>query len=179
MRDLPDDHDLDHLQVALSYCTDFSCAIDCGAHRGIWTRVLCDRFAEVTAIEPSDLADRIDPRARIVRAAAGRAPGRCALLPGAENSGQTHCTAGDEVDVITIDSLGLSPDFLKLDVEGWELFALQGAAATIDRYRPAVCLEENGLCRRYQVEPGAAGRLLESWGYTLRQRCNKDYMYSC
>lgn len=52
--------------------------------------------------------------------------------------------AGQLTTVTTIDSLG-APDVnvIELDVEGYELPALQGAAATLDRCRPVVLVEDN------------------------------------
>ena len=42
------------------------------------------------------------------------------------------CSEGEEVEVITIDSLKLSAcDFIKVDVEGMELPVLQGAAENL------------------------------------------------
>jgi len=38
---------------------------------------------------------------------------------------------------------------LKIDVEGYEYFALRGGCATLRRARPAVLCELNGLHRRY------------------------------
>lgn len=180
LADLPDTHDLSHLHTALKYCERFGVALDCGAHRGIWTRLLCDRFEHVFAIEPTARVYQVDERAHVVNAAVGAEEGFCGLADGLENTGQTHCVDGDTVEVITIDSMDLSGlDFLKLDVEGWELFALQGGRETIQRFKPVVILEENGLCQRYGIQPGSAGKLLELWGYTLREVCNKDFIYTC
>jgi FkbM family methyltransferase len=51
---------------------------------------------------------------------------------------------GEEVPVITIDSLKLSRcDFLKVDVEGMELAALRGAKETIGRHRPILYVEND------------------------------------
>lgn len=48
------------------------------------------------------------------------------------------------VDVLTIDSFGLKPKIIKLDVEGSELEVLEGASETLQRTRP-ILLIENGL----------------------------------
>ncbi|MGE4280490.1 MAG: FkbM family methyltransferase [Magnetospirillum sp.] len=50
----------------------------------------------------------------------------------------------ESVPVVNIDALNLPKlDFLKIDVEGHELAVLQGAAATIDRLRPALFVEND------------------------------------
>lgn len=179
LADLPERHDLAHLMVALRSVRRFGIALDGGAHRGIWTRELCDRFRRVLAFEPTLLANRIDSRAEVHRQALGAVHGLCSMAAGTENTGQTHVVPGNDVKVVTIDSLKLPGlDFLKLDVEGFEYFALIGGEATISRHRPVVLIEENGLCQRYGTEPGAAGALLESWGARLQVVCNKDYIYA-
>ena len=89
------------------------------------------------------------------------------MADGRWNTGQRHVVPGDEVEVITLDSLGLAPGFVKLDVEGCELAALIGGEQTIRTHRPVVMLEENGLNRRYGFEDGACQRLLEAWGARL------------
>ena len=49
------------------------------------------------------------------------------------------------ITVTTIDAYcrahGLTPRFIKLDLEGWECDALRGASETLDRHRPFVTAE--------------------------------------
>ncbi|HEY2413449.1 MAG TPA: FkbM family methyltransferase [Pirellulaceae bacterium] len=70
---------------------------------------------------------------------------------------------GDEVSVITIDSLNLPRcDFLKIDVEGLELAVLRGARKTIEKRRPILYLDN----RRRENSP-AIIELLHSLDYVL------------
>jgi len=193
LSDLPDDHDVPHLRAALAFVTKRNpvprIAVDGGAHRGIWTRVLCHAFQQVLAFEPQ--ADNFKALDRLrdsftalqcFNTALGERRGFGHLRPGPENTGQFHLTDDPEapaVNILPLDSLDLkNVDFLKLDVEGFELFALQGAARTIDRCRPVVLIEENGLCQRYGVKDGQAGGWLMARGYKLALRCNKDFIYT-
>lgn len=48
-----------------------------------------------------------------------------------------------QVNVRTLDSYGFGFDLIKLDVQGFELEVLHGAASTIERYSPAVLLERD------------------------------------
>lgn len=45
--------------------------------------------------------------------------------------------------VVPLDTLRLSPDFIKLDVEGFELQALQGLQKTLTKQLPALLIEAN------------------------------------
>jgi FkbM family methyltransferase len=70
---------------------------------------------------------------------------------------------GDEVPVITIDSLNLPRcDFLKIDVEGMELAVLRGARQTIEKLRPILYLDN----RRRENSP-AVIEYLHSLDYVL------------
>jgi len=58
--------------------------------------------------------------------------------------GVTLGSAGDEVQLVTIDSLALPQlRLLKVDVEGMEHDVITGARATIERLRPAVYIEND------------------------------------
>jgi|RhiMetdeSRZDD1v2_1073273.scaffolds.fasta_scaffold126192_2 FkbM family methyltransferase len=63
------------------------------------------------------------------------------------------------VPVIPIDDLALAPDFVKIDVEGFELQVLRGMLATIERCRPTFMIER---------DPGHAAdiaEILRPFGY--------------
>jgi FkbM family methyltransferase len=87
---------------------------------------------------------------RALRQAAGSAPGVIRVPPldyaQTDNFGGVALggAAGEQVDVVTIDSLGLPRlRILKIDVEGMEWEAVTGARATIGRLQPALYLEND------------------------------------
>lgn len=180
--DLSDDHDAAHLDAALCYVKDWSLAIDGGAHRGIFTRKLAARFKTVAAFEPvRENFISLPEQDCVVNylAALGARVGTVLMNPGHENTGQWHIAQewGDTIllplDALNIGSLG----FFKLDVEGYELAALKGADETLRAFKPVVMIEENGLCRRYGVEPGESQRFLSDMGYTLVQSIGRDLIF--
>lgn len=165
LRDLPDDFQLEHLRAGLCFVKKFETALDIGAHRGIWTREMLKHFEDVTAIEPSELFYELPVNANRIKAAAGDKKGTCKLIKGLRNTGQSHVVSGDEISMITIDSLKMKVDFIKIDVEGMEYDVLKGAKETIRTHKPVIMIEENGLCQRYGHPPDAPTRLLKAWGF--------------
>jgi FkbM family methyltransferase len=155
---------------ALEYVTDWSLALDGGAHVGVVSRLLNERFKSVLAIELAP--DTVDcfrlnnPGVEIIHAALGAAPGRVSYEGDkAETSTVRRVIPGDGVEVITIDSLGLKPSFIKLDLQGYDLFALQGARETL-RSHPVLIFEHKHTCfARYGVDEAEPVRFLKSCGY--------------
>lgn len=182
----------DHLDAALAYVTDWSCALDGGAHVGTWTRILSQRFARVVAFEPSlDTFDALVANMRafgcasveLHHAALGAAPGQVsmALDPrerARQNTGGRYVREGGTIPRVTIDSLGLlSLGFLKLDVEGSEPFALIGARETLARCRPIVLYEDKYHWRRYGLRPEAVATILHQAGYHAIARAGHDAIW--
>src|SRR4249920_1572284 len=136
-------------------------ALDVGANVGSYA-VLLGQWAgpdgKVFAFEPApavhaglvehialnQLKDIVHP----VAAAVGDTDGLAAFLA-ASTAGEGRLASSSErssgsVRVVTIDAFcrahAINPDFIKIDVEGWELSALRGARETIRRNRGSLAL---------------------------------------
>lgn len=172
------------LLAGLAHVRRWRTAVDGGAHVGSWTRYLAGAFGRVIAFEPQDdnwecLEANTLALANVERhhCALGAAEGRVGLDPGT-NTGCWHVAPGDSVPVVPLDALGLGDlDYLKLDVEGYEGHALQGARQTIARCRPVIQIEEKSLPHAYDA-PSARSRL-EQWGYLEVARAGRDVVFAC
>lgn len=74
------------------------------------------------------------------------------------NKGKNHVTTEESTDTVLVDVYPLDDfklndvDVIKIDVEGYELFVLQGAEQTIMKYRPVIQTElHQGLFKRQGI----------------------------
>ena len=160
-------------------------AIDCGAHWGIWARELSKHFVKVIAVEPvqehyevllDDLPENVEP----IRMAISdrdewvnmRKAGVSSHVMNQEDEKSERILAGI-LDRWTF----LHPNFLKLDLEGYEFRALWGARTMFsDAQKPqVVCIEAKGHHKRYgDPDPRI---LLEHWGYKLQLKWKPDEVW--
>ncbi len=133
--------------------SDSETFVDCGAYDGETLRdfitVSGGRFRRIVALEPDPgnlrlLANSVDDgRVRIEPYAVGSKNEVLRMSSSGASSWVTE--SGDtQVQCVALDELlaDESPTFMKMDIEGSEIDALHGAAATIRRCRPklAVCV---------------------------------------
>jgi FkbM family methyltransferase len=155
--------------------------LDVGGNIGVNTIPLARRVGAtgwVIAFEPQRIIHQmlcanlaLNGLANVVAlwSAAGAAPGSIRVPPidydAVENFGGVELGGeqGEVVAVQAVDSLALqSCRLIKIDVEGMELEVLKGAAATIDRLKPRLYLENN----HQELSAALLGHLL-GLGYRL------------
>jgi FkbM family methyltransferase len=184
----------EQLAEGLRHVTDFGCAVDGGAHAGTWSRTLAGRFARVVAFEPSaDTFECLEQNMRAFecanvechRAALGARAGFVEMALDPENAKRANTGArhvqpgGGSIPVMTLDSLELEHvGFIKLDVEGSEPWAIDGAAETITRCRPVILYENKWLwARHFGLAKDAVASRLRAFGYQELARVSRDAIW--
>ncbi|MFM9969353.1 MAG: FkbM family methyltransferase, partial [Burkholderiales bacterium] len=166
----------------------FRRAVDAGAHVGFWSLPLAGSFEFVEAFESHWLHQECFEKniraenVRLHRQGLGATASRMASETIALNSGMSRmlwAPTGD-VEIRALDEFAFDDvDFMKIDVEGFELPLLEGARQTLLRCRPLVLIEHGDHCKHYGFEPGAALRLLESLGARQIASLGDDnYLYA-
>lgn len=143
---------LTDIDVGVNYCKRRHVAVQAGGHIGLWPLRLAKtlQFDKVVTFEPeralfNAMLRNLEGVSNVMAhdKALGDELGIVKMLP--------HPTAGSwRVDMqgtvavgqITIDSLKLPEcDIIQLDVEGYEVLALEGARETIANFRPVIQVE--------------------------------------
>lgn len=92
------------------------------------------------------------------------------------NYGAIYTIPGGDIPVSTIDELCLDAcDFIKIDIEGDEIAALEGGINTIKKFKPVICVESNPTTlARKGYTPNDLLLTLYSMGYITKQRVPQD-----
>jgi FkbM family methyltransferase len=135
------------------------CILDIGAHHGDVALSYANGFpgSIIVAFEPVEANFRELQKATahtsnvvVVNAAVGDQPGRLAIrLHSATSQGHSVVPVADDqtesVEAITIDGFcaerGFAPDFVKIDVEGYERQVIAGASRTLKKFTRALLVE--------------------------------------
>lgn len=175
----------EHINQSVSCCRQRRAAADIGAHVGFWSYYLALAFESVHAFEPAPLmchCFKRNVRARNVvlhRVALGNKIGSVESEVVPDNTGASYVreSAAGSVPLKRLDDYGLEQlDFVKVDVEGYERFVLEGAADTLARCHPVVIIEQKSFSERYGVEQYAAIEFLRSLGASVVQRVVHDFV---
>jgi FkbM family methyltransferase len=93
------------------------------------------------------------------------------------NIGDTSIgTGGESVKTITIDSLKLNKlNFIKIDVQGYEYFVLEGSEQTISKFKPDIFIEiEPHLIEKFSITSQDIFDKLKIFGYEI-YRIDNEY----
>lgn len=176
------------LVAALGYCRRFRRAIDVGGHIGTWSFYLAKLFQRVEAFEPVALHRECFDRnvgngtVHLWPLALGAEKGSVSIRTAPTSSGDSWVEGSGDIPLERLDDLlpdAVDVDFIKLDCEGYELFALQGAEQTILRNKPAIIVEQKrGKAEKFGLPRTGAVSWLQERGAVLRREIAGDYILS-
>lgn len=171
--------------ATLAQCPRRQVAVDVGAHVGLWSYNLAAVFGMVHAFEPVKehrecFVRNLDGVKNVLlyANALGANPGRCSIQVEKGSSGNAQVAPGDDVAMVTLDSLQLGQvDLMKIDCEGFEENVLLGARATIEAWGPTVIVEQKrDMAARFGLELRGAVALLQRWGYRVVEEISGDFI---
>lgn len=182
-----------HFDKAMEFVTDRRCALDGGAHVGLWSSLMAKEFERVIAVEPAPDThaclvtnmhrQNLQHKVTCRHVALGASLSSVSLALDAKqaargNTGGRYVVPGgvipvDRVDDLCLPSLGL----LKLDVEGSEPAAIEGAVETLKRCKPVVLFEDKKFCTRMGYASDASQKLLAGVGYEHKARVGHDEIW--
>ena len=150
-------------------------AVQAGGAMGMWAKRMAQVFKTVYTFEPTPQSfyclNFNCPEENIVafNAALGNdrkmvhmgfPEHRAKSKAGKENYGGFRCLEGGTIPTLRLDDLSLPHcDLIMLDLEGYELFALQGAYDTINRCQPVIVMEDKGCSNVFGYQKGE----VEKW----------------
>lgn len=174
------------IEIVLPYVTNKKVCIQAGGNVGIWAKRLAKEFEAVYTFEPDPenfqclVYNVSEPNVVKFQAALGEGPAFIKVGVPTQahknNCGAYQVLGQGIVPVMMIDSLDLPAcDLLYLDIEGYELFALQGAYQTIEKYHPVISIEQKELPYMYGCEAEEAAHwLISEFGYEVVERPHRD-----
>lgn len=151
--------------------------LDIGAHVGLWAMWLVKEFEHVHCFEPMQAFADILPfnmpaeNYTLHNTALGKVTGTAQLLVPQGVTGNAHIVTGGkaptpeyasqpqfEVQVVPLDAMHFEQpiDFIKIDVEGYELQVVEGAEQTLRTHKPFIVIEQKGNDNKFFGQPKEA-----------------------
>ena len=164
--------------AALKHVRQWRVCLDIGSNIGQWTRPLAKRFQSVVCFEPN-------PNFR--ECFKKNIQEENVLLWPYGLSNKEHKAKQDfnstvlrqedgDIDCRTLDSFGLTNvDFVKIDVDGFEIPLLNGARETLSKNNPVINIEMKESKRSDIV--ARSRQILENYGYKFHSRTKSDEVW--
>lgn len=170
---------------SLKYVKKWRTAIDVGANVGEWTRPLSKRFDKVVCFEPNPNFRQCFEKNITEDNVVLHPYGLSSHLHNAEQGtnhthlnyvvGDTNPRDGD-IECRPLDSFNLTDlDYIKIDVDGFEIPVLQGAMQTITKNNPVINIEMKDRRRPKIVKKSR--QILKSYGYQCVSRVRSDEVW--
>lgn len=189
------------LRRAVAHCKRLRTAVDVGAHVGMWTMQLAKKFSQVHSFEPVaahrdcfvrniDMPGPYDQtnderggytNVTLHRCALGEIEGKVNIYTAPSSSGDSYVDNAahqGDIPLCRLDTFDLSNvDFIKLDCEGYEYFALRGGEETIKRDKPVIIVEQKpGKAQKFGLSEQGAVEYLRGLGYRQAEELSGDFI---
>lgn len=163
-------------------------AVDVGGHIGLWSYYLAHVFDQVHAFEPVaehracfELNTKDFTNITLHACALGAPETDDAMVSihtSKGSSGDSWVNGKGSIPIKRLDSFGLTNvDFIKLDCEGYELFALQGGQQLLLDNKPVVIVEQKpGRAQKFGLKETQAVDYLRALGATLKAEMSGDFI---
>ena len=169
----------------LRYVSQWRNAVDIGAHVGEWTRSLSRKFDHVICFEPNpnfrECFNRNIKENNVTLHPYGLSSHSHNAIQGVNAThlndvlGDTEPREGD-IECRSLDSFDLCDvDYIKIDVDGFEIPLLEGAQETLKRNNPVINIEMKERKRPKIVEESR--RILRNLGYNRHSRVRSDEVW--
>jgi FkbM family methyltransferase len=181
---------------------DWTRAIDVGTNNACNAIHYAKRFTTVECFEPTPLAQQLwentvrdnnVANVTLYKVGVGEKQYTTEIITHDKNGGHNHLTHYDKnpradeersnrvrvpVQVETLDSFNFQDvGFIKVDVEGYEKFVLEGAEQLIAQSRPTIQLEiVANQCRKFNYKAEDMIEWIRSWDYTVVSK-NRGNLY--
>ena len=179
------DGQLAQRESGLKVVSSWRNAIDIGSNIGQWTRPLAKRFAKVICFEPNpnfrecfnmnihESNVKLYPYALSSHQHTANQGTNATHLN--DKVGDTQPQDGD-IECKTLDSFHFKEvDYVKIDVDGFEVPLLKGAAWTLQQNSPVINIEMKKTKRPKIVDE--AKYILQRWGYSFHSRTRSDEIW--
>jgi len=154
--------------------------LEIGAYIGDNTAILRNLAEKVYSYEPNPIAFEClqynfkdSEKVKCYNVGFGKEKGSAKVIL-SDNVGASHLEPNGEIEITTIDSLGLQLykdrlDFIVMDCEGWELDVLMGGVETINKFKPTMLIEINqGTLAKFGKTPKDIFDFLKDNSYFCR-----------
>ena len=170
---------------SLKHVKQWRNAIDVGSNVGEWTRPLAKKFKKVICFEPNpnfrESFNRNIQDQNVMVYPYGLSSHTHTATQGT-NATHLNDVLGDttprdgDVECRTLDSFGFKDvDYIKIDVDGFEIPLLQGSQATLKQNNPVINIEMKERKRPKIVSK--ARQILRSYGYERVSRTRSDEVW--
>ena len=171
--------------ASLKYVKSWRTAIDVGANVGEWTRPLAKKFDHVICFEPNpnfrECFNMNIKENNVTLHPYGLSSHSHNAIQGVNAThlndvlGDTEPREGD-IECRSLDSFDLRDvDYIKIDVDGFEIPVLQGAQETLKRNNPVINIEMKEHKRPKIVEESR--KILRNLGYDHHSRVRSDEVW--